>query len=47
MSAPALQKELRHRSVITTLRYIQLSDKLKKAAAVVYVPDFLAAKASG
>jgi integrase len=44
MSAPVLQKKMRHRSFSTTLRYIQLTDKMKKATEAVYVPEFLKAR---
>jgi len=41
MSAPMLQKKMRHKSFQTTLGYIKLADKMKKSAEQVYVPDFL------
>ena len=41
MTAPVLQRNMRHRSFQTTLRYINLSDKMKKATEKVYVPEFL------
>jgi len=41
LPAPVLQRKMRHKSFTTTLRYIALSDKLKKASEKVYVPDFL------
>ena len=44
MTAAVLQKKMRHRSFQTTLRYISLSDKMKKATENVYVPEFLQAR---
>ena len=44
LPAPVLQRKMRHRSFKTTLGYIQLADKMKKAADVIYVPAFLEAK---
>jgi integrase len=44
MTAPVLQRKMRHRSFQTTLRYINLSDKMKKATEQVYVPEFLRAR---
>jgi hypothetical protein len=41
MTGAVLQKKMRHRSFQTTLRYISLSDKMKKATENVYVPEFL------
>ena len=41
MPAPVLQQKMRHKSFKTTLRYIELSGKMKKATEQVFVPDFL------
>lgn len=41
MAAPMLQKKMRHKSFQTTLRYINLADKMKKTTEQVYVPEFL------
>ena len=46
LPAPVLQRKMRHKSFTTTLRYIELSDKLKKTADQVFVPEFLARRAT-
>jgi len=46
MPAAVLQKKMRHKSFTTTLKYIGLSDKMKKSADVVYVPEFLSKERS-
>ena len=38
---PVLQKKMRHRDIQTTMRYVELASRMKKAAESVYVPDFL------
>lgn len=43
MPLPTLQKKMRHRDVGTTMRYVEMAKKMKKATDVVFVPDFLAA----
>jgi hypothetical protein len=42
-----LQKKMRHMSFTTTLRYIELADKMKKTTEAVYVPDFLRGRTGG
>ncbi len=41
MPAAVRQHKMRHKSFAKTLKYIQLSDKMKKATDKVYVPEFL------
>ncbi len=41
MPLPVLQKKMRHKDISTTMRYVELASKLKKAAEKVFVPDFL------
>lgn len=38
---PVLQKKMRHKDIETTLRYVETSRKMKKAADDVFVPAFL------
>jgi integrase len=46
MPLPVLQKKMRHKDVQTTMRYVEMARKMKRATETVYVPGFLAA-ASG
>jgi integrase len=46
MPAAVLQKKMRHRSFTTTLRYIGLSDKMKKATETIFIPPAVSAKAN-
>ena len=41
MSLPVLQKKMRHKDVHTTMQYVEMAGKMKKAAESVYVPEFL------
>jgi hypothetical protein len=38
---PVLQKKMRHKDIQTTMRYVELARKMKKAAEQVFVPQFL------
>lgn len=42
---PTLQKKMRHKDVQTTMRYVEMARKMKKAADVVFVPEFLSKQA--
>jgi integrase len=44
MPLPVLQKKMRHKDVQTTMRYVQMASRMKKAAETVYVPGFLRAE---
>jgi len=35
---PVLQKKMRHRDIQTTMRYVEMASKMKKATEDVYVP---------
>jgi integrase len=39
---PVLQKKMRHQSVSTTMRYVEMARKMKRSSEVVFVPEFLA-----
>lgn len=41
MPLPVLQKKMRHRDIETTMRYVEMARKMKKATDNVYVPEFL------
>lgn len=47
MPAAVLQRKMRHKSFTTTLGYIGLADKMKRAAEKVHVPDVLKTKPAG
>ncbi len=38
---PVLQKKMRHKDIQTTMRYVEMASKMKKATETVYVPEFL------
>jgi integrase len=46
MPLPVLQRKMRHKDVQTTMRYVEMARKMKKASEAVYVPGFLAARAA-
>ena len=41
MPLPVLQRKMRHKDIQTTMRYVDIARKMKKATEKVYVPDFL------
>jgi len=41
MPMPVLQRKMRHKSMSTTQRYIEIAGKMKRATEAVYVPEFL------
>jgi len=36
---PVLQKKMRHKDIQTTMRYVEMASKLKRAADAIYIPD--------
>lgn len=46
LPAAVLQRKMRHRSFTTTLRYIEVANKMKRSAENVHVPDVLNRKPS-
>ena len=47
MPLPMLQKKMRHKDISTTMRYVEMASKMKRATDSVYVPDFLRKEAVG
>ena len=41
MPLPVLQRKMRHRDIQTTMRYVEMASKMKRATDTVYVPPFL------
>lgn len=47
MPLPVLQKKMRHRDIQTTMTYVAMANKMKRASEVVFVPGFLSAAGAG
>ena len=46
MPLPTLQRKMRHKDIQTTMRYVEMARKMRKATDDVYVPGFLKRKAN-
>tara|TARA_B100000809_G_C14845403_1_gene426321 strand:- start:19 stop:183 length:165 start_codon:yes stop_codon:yes gene_type:complete len=39
MAVPILQKKMRHKDIATTMRYINMAHKMKRATDDVFIPE--------